>query len=102
MDEQNRAARKRSAFVSLCNILICPKNSGTCALWRIFKKQMNARSEIRNHLLVGKMKYWRSIAKCPLLNPRIPTWRARKNYWSLLKNHGALAAAHGLTATSVF
>jgi hypothetical protein len=63
---------------------------------------MNARIEIRDYLLVKKMKRWLSIARCPLINPKIPTWRARKNYWALQKKHGALAAAHGLTATSVF
>jgi hypothetical protein len=39
---------------------------------------MNARLEIRDHLLVKKMKRWLSIARCPLINPKIPTWRARK------------------------
>jgi hypothetical protein len=67
-----------------------------------FVEKMNARREIRDALLIRRMKYWRGIARCPLLNPRIPTWRARKNFWALLRKHGALAAANGLTATSVF
>jgi hypothetical protein len=63
---------------------------------------MNARQEIRDAILIRKMKHWLSIARCPLVNTRVPTWRARKNFWALLRKHGALAAAHGLTATSVF
>jgi hypothetical protein len=63
---------------------------------------MNAREEIRDHLLVRRMKYWRDIARCPLINTKVPTWRARKNFWSLVRRHPALAAAHGLTAASVF
>jgi hypothetical protein len=63
---------------------------------------MNARREIRDALLVRRMKHWLAIARCPLVNLRVPTWRARKNYWALLKRYPELAAAHGLNATSVF
>ena len=63
---------------------------------------MNARIEIRDHLLVKRMKHWLQIARYPRINAGVPTWRARKNYWALQKKHEALAAAHGLTATSVF
>ncbi|MGA7931511.1 MAG: hypothetical protein WCA20_36635 [Candidatus Sulfotelmatobacter sp.] len=62
---------------------------------------MNAREEIREHLIARRMKYWRDIARCPLMNAKIPTWRARKNFWSHVRRYPALAAAHGLTATSV-
>lgn len=63
---------------------------------------MNARKEIRDHLLVRRMRYWLTIARCPLVNTSVPTWRARKNFWGLLKRYPELAARHGLTATSVF
>jgi len=63
---------------------------------------MNARKEIRDALLLRRMKHWLAIARCPLVNTRVPTWRARKNYWSLIKRHPALAAAHGLNELSVF
>ena len=33
------------------------------------------------HLLVRRMKYWRDLARCLLMNVRVPTWRARKNFW---------------------
>lgn len=63
---------------------------------------MNARPEIRDALLLKRMNYWLLRARCAEINPRIPTWRARKNYWALVRNHSSLAAAHGMTATSVF
>jgi hypothetical protein len=59
-------------------------------------------AEVRDYLLVRRMKYWRDIARCPLVNVRVPTWRARKNFWSLVRRYPALAAQNGLTATSVF
>ena len=63
---------------------------------------MNARKEIQDHLLVKKMKYWLGIARCPLINTRVPTWRARKNFWHLCKKHPDLAKRLGLTEVSVF
>ena len=61
---------------------------------------MNARPEIRDALLVQRMKYWLIRARCgPIGN--CPKWKARRNFWSLVRKHGALAAKHGLTATSV-
>ena len=63
---------------------------------------MNARPEIRDALLVQRMNHWLLRARCPMINPRIPTWKARKNFWALISKHPALAASHGLTATSVF
>jgi hypothetical protein len=64
--------------------------------------EMNARPELRDAILIRRMRYWLAIARCPLVNTKVPTWRARKNFWSLQKKHAALAAAHGLSATSVF
>jgi hypothetical protein len=63
---------------------------------------MNARPEIRDALIVKKMKRWRMIALYPAVGKGCPAWRARKNYWALLGRHNALAAKHGLTETSVF
>jgi hypothetical protein len=63
---------------------------------------MNARKEIRDAILLRRMKHWLAIGRCSLVNTKVPTWRARKNYWALLRKHEALAAANGLTATSVF
>jgi hypothetical protein len=67
-----------------------------------FYKTMNARPEIKDALLLKKMNHWLLRARCPQMNPRVPTWKARKNYWSLVRRYPALAAAHHLTVTSVF
>jgi hypothetical protein len=63
---------------------------------------MNARQGIRDHLIVERMRHWLRISRCPLINKKVPTWRARKNYWALLRRYPALGAAHGFNATSVF
>lgn len=62
---------------------------------------MNARKEIKDALLIRRMRHWLAVVRCPLVNTKIPTWKVRKNFWALQKKHAALAAAHGLTATSV-
>jgi hypothetical protein len=63
---------------------------------------MNCREQIREHLLVQKMKDWRTRARCPLLAKGYPAWKCRKNYLSLVRTHRALAERHGLRETDVF
>ena len=63
---------------------------------------MNAREEIRDHLRIKMMRYWLDIARCPLFNTKVPTWRARKNFWALCKRHPDLARRCGFNPTSVF
>lgn len=63
---------------------------------------MNARTEIKDALLVQRMKHWLDIARCPLINTKVPTWKARKNFWALCKRHPDLAQTHGYGPTSVF
>lgn len=63
---------------------------------------MNARSEIKDALLLTKINFWLLRARHPQISPRVPVWRARKNYWALVRRYPALASRHGLTATSVF
>ena len=58
---------------------------------------MNARKEIRDHLIAARMKVWLDIARCPIMNTRVPTWRARKNFWSLCRKHPKIAARLGYT-----
>jgi len=94
------AGAKSFRFSKPCAIFL--SNRGRASIRGGFVEKMNAREEIRDHLLVRRMKYWRDIARCPLINTKVPTWRARKNFWSLVRRHPALAAAHGLTAASVF
>ena len=62
---------------------------------------MNARLDVRDALLVQKMKRWALIARHPSVGRGCPVWRARKNFWALQRKYAALAAKHGLTATSV-
>jgi len=63
---------------------------------------MNARREIRDALLVKKMKRWQMIALYPSAGKGCPAWRARKNFWALVRKYPTLAARHGLRETDVF
>jgi hypothetical protein len=63
---------------------------------------MNARMEIRDALLVQKMKHWLLIAKHPFVGRGCPVWRARKNFWALVKRYPDLAKSRGFGAHSVF
>jgi len=58
---------------------------------------MNAREQIRNHLIAARMKVWLDIARCPIMNTKVPTWKARKNFWSLCRRHPEIAARLGYT-----
>ena len=63
---------------------------------------MNARPEIREHLIAERMQRWLMIARHPFVGKGCPKWRARKNFWALQKRHPELAKRLGLTAASVF
>ncbi len=63
---------------------------------------MHARKQIRDILIAKKMRHWCAVAKCPLLAPRCPTWRARKNFWHLWRKYPDIAARLGLGELSVF
>jgi hypothetical protein len=56
---------------------------------------MNARKEIRDYLLASRMKVWLDIARWPIINTKIPTWRARKNFWALVRKYPEIAACLG-------
>ena len=58
---------------------------------------MNARKEIRDHLIAIRMRGWFDIARCPLINTKMPTWKARKNFWSLCRKHPEIATRLGYT-----
>jgi hypothetical protein len=64
--------------------------------------QMNAREEIREHLIAERMRHWLTIARCPLIGKGCPKWRARKNFWALQRRYPNLAKRLGLTEVSVF
>lgn len=80
---------------------IFPDNRAREPSRRIFRK-MNARQTIREHLIAERMRYWLMIARTPLMNPKCPRWRARKNFWALQKRYPDLAKRIGLTEVSVF
>src|SRR5437660_854084 len=59
--------------------------------------KMNARQEIRDHLIAVRMRRWLDIARSPLINTKIPTWKDRKNFWSLCRKHPETATRLGYT-----
>ena len=63
---------------------------------------MNARKQIRDHLIAERMRRWLGICRVPLLDPSCPRWRARKNFWALQKRYPDLAKRLGMTEVSVF
>lgn len=63
---------------------------------------MNARPEIRDALLVRKMKHWLLRARYSFVGEGCARWRARRNYWFLVRKHRTLAERHGLRETDVF
>jgi hypothetical protein len=98
LGDQNRALRKPSLFESVIRSPILPE-TGACEPGRILK--MNARLDVRDALLVHKMKRWALIARYPAIGKGCPVWRARKNFWALQRKYAALAAKYGMTPTSV-
>ena len=74
-----------------------PEKGGSLAAAQSLEPKMNARKEIRDHLLAARMKAWLDIARCPIMNTKVPTWKARKNFWSLCRRHPEIAARLGYT-----
>jgi hypothetical protein len=62
---------------------------------------MNASPEIKDALIIRKLKRWALIARHPSVGKGCPVWRARKNFWALQRKYAALAAKYGMTPTSV-
>jgi hypothetical protein len=62
---------------------------------------MNARKEIRYHLLAERMTYWLMVARTPLMNTKCPTWRARRNFWYLCRKYPDLSRCLGVNELSV-
>jgi hypothetical protein len=63
---------------------------------------MNARPQVREILIAKKMKHWWVVAKCRLIDPTCPTWRARKNYQRLCARYPHIMTKLGLTEFSAF
>jgi hypothetical protein len=52
---------------------------------------MRASPEIRPHLIAQRMKHGLDIARCPLVDIRVPAWRARRNYRNLVRKYPEIA-----------
>jgi len=63
---------------------------------------MNARPQVREILIAKKMKHWWVVAKCRLIDPTCPTWRARKNYARLCARYPKIMQRLGLNQFSAF
>jgi hypothetical protein len=63
---------------------------------------VHARPQIREILIERKMTRWCRIAQCPLLDPRCPPARARRNFWRLCARYPEVMQRLGYTATSVY
>jgi hypothetical protein len=63
---------------------------------------MHARKEIRDILISKKIRHWYWVARCPLVDPRCPPTKARRNYWRLFTRYTHIAAALKLTYLSVY
>jgi hypothetical protein len=63
---------------------------------------MNARPQIKDAMLVQRMKEWRMRARCPLVAKGYPAWKCRKNYLYLVRTHPTLAQRHALRESDVY
>jgi hypothetical protein len=56
---------------------------------------VRASPELRPHLIALRMAKWLDIAQCPIINIRVPTWKARRNYRALVRRYPQIASALG-------
>jgi hypothetical protein len=63
---------------------------------------MHARPEIREILIIKKLRRWQLIARYPFVDKSCPPARARRNFWRLCAKHPEIAIRLGLSATSVY
>ena len=66
------------------------------------RKTINGRPEIREILIIKKLRYWQSISRYRCIEPSYPRARARRNYWRLLRKYPEIAGKIGLKAASVY
>jgi hypothetical protein len=66
------------------------------------ENNMKARPEIAVHLIAAAMERWLNILRCPLLDIRVPTLRARRNFRALVRKYPEIATALGYTETLSF
>ena len=63
---------------------------------------MHARPEVKRILVAKRMKRWYSIARCPLLDLKCSTARARRNCLRLMAKYPEIAEALKLTVVSLY
>jgi hypothetical protein len=63
---------------------------------------MNARPQIREHLLARKMNRWALIGSYPSAYPNFSPARARRNFSRLLAKYPHIAQRLGLDALSTY
>jgi hypothetical protein len=63
---------------------------------------MKAHPENAVHLIAARMTRWLDILRCPLVDIRVPTWRARRNFRALVRKYPEIATALGYTESLSF
>ena len=63
---------------------------------------MNARPQLRQHLLARKMQRWALIGSYPSAYPNCSASRARRNFSRLLAKYPQIAERLGLTPLSAY
>jgi len=63
---------------------------------------MHASLEVKDLLIVAKMKRWLSIIQQPFSSRKHTTTQARRNYLKLVRRYRSLAAAHKLKEQAAF
>jgi hypothetical protein len=77
------------------------EKEGSLAAPQNLEPKMNARKEIRDHLIAQRMQHWLQIVRTPILNLSVRRG-VQKNFWALVRKYPALAARLGLSEVSVF
>jgi hypothetical protein len=94
------AVRVKSFRISK-QLLYFHRKPGVSAFVEEFSEKMNVRPELKEAVLLQRMKFWLIRAKHgPIGN--CSKSRGRKNYLALVRRHPVLAARHGLRETDIF
>jgi hypothetical protein len=90
-----------SLFESASSSSIFTGNRGVSAFVEEFSEKMNVRPELKEAVLLQRMKFWLLRARYgPIGN--CSKSRGKKNFWALVRRHRALAERYGLRETDVF
>jgi len=88
-------------FESANGSSIFTQNRGESAFLEEFSEKMNVRPELKEAVLVQRMKFWLLRARYgPVDN--CSKSRGKKNFWALVRRHRSLAERAGFRETDVF